>query len=150
MTDAPFSNCQFRECDLPGQCRSEGKCHHPRAAGASEGQADGFVFPPMPHAVVQHEKVGPLFDRLSMQFYAAKCMRSQDTEIAALRERIAGMEKDANRINWLEQEDEMGFFYNIDHITANINEGFNGCKTLREAIDAAIDRARQSGEEGKS
>ncbi|WP_250501933.1 hypothetical protein [Caballeronia sp. AZ7_KS35] len=40
MTDAPFNNCQFRECDLPGQCRSEGKCHHPRAAGASEGQAE--------------------------------------------------------------------------------------------------------------
>jgi hypothetical protein len=56
---------------------------------------------------------------------------------------------DTARLDWLEQEDEMGFFYNIDHITANINEGFNGCKTLREAIDAAIDRARQSGEEGK-
>lgn len=28
-TVAPFSNCQFRECDLPGQCISEGKCHHP-------------------------------------------------------------------------------------------------------------------------
>jgi hypothetical protein len=26
---APFPNCRFRECDLPGQCRSEGKCHHP-------------------------------------------------------------------------------------------------------------------------
>jgi hypothetical protein len=32
---APFSNCKFRECDLPGQCRSEGKCHHP----ASEPKA---------------------------------------------------------------------------------------------------------------
>lgn len=26
---APFSNCRFRECDLPGQCRGEGRCHHP-------------------------------------------------------------------------------------------------------------------------
>lgn len=26
----PFGNCEFRICDLPGQCRSEGKCHHPR------------------------------------------------------------------------------------------------------------------------
>ena len=30
-TNAPFSNCQFRECDLPGQCKGEGKCHHPAA-----------------------------------------------------------------------------------------------------------------------
>jgi hypothetical protein len=38
--NAPFANCQFRECDLPGQCRSEGKCHHPTerpAAADSEG-----------------------------------------------------------------------------------------------------------------
>ena len=25
----PYSNCQFQICDLPGQCRGEGKCHHP-------------------------------------------------------------------------------------------------------------------------
>jgi hypothetical protein len=25
----PYSNCKFRMCDLPGQCVSEGKCHHP-------------------------------------------------------------------------------------------------------------------------
>jgi hypothetical protein len=46
--------------------------------------------------------------------------------------------RDAERVDWLEQEDEMGFYYNIDHISANINGGFNGFKTLREAIDAAI------------
>ena len=26
---APFDNCRFKMCDLPGQCISEGKCHHP-------------------------------------------------------------------------------------------------------------------------
>jgi hypothetical protein len=31
----PFATCRYRECDLPGQCRTEGKCHHP----ASEQQA---------------------------------------------------------------------------------------------------------------
>jgi hypothetical protein len=33
MTDTkpPFDNCKFDMCDLPGQCRSEGKCHHPKA-----------------------------------------------------------------------------------------------------------------------
>ncbi|MFM9932088.1 hypothetical protein, partial [Achromobacter xylosoxidans] len=28
----PFDNCSFRMCDLPGQCRGEGKCHHPENA----------------------------------------------------------------------------------------------------------------------
>jgi hypothetical protein len=28
----PYGNCQYRMCDLPGQCRSEGKCHHPKPA----------------------------------------------------------------------------------------------------------------------
>lgn len=27
--NAPFSNCKYTLCDLPGQCKSEGKCHHP-------------------------------------------------------------------------------------------------------------------------
>lgn len=28
----PFDNCSFRMCDLPGQCRGEGRCHHPASA----------------------------------------------------------------------------------------------------------------------
>ncbi|MBB5546630.1 hypothetical protein [Paraburkholderia fungorum] len=32
MASSPFSNCRFRECDLPGQCKSEGRCHHPATA----------------------------------------------------------------------------------------------------------------------
>jgi hypothetical protein len=32
----PYGNCQFRMCDLPGQCRSEGKCHHPAAAPVAQ------------------------------------------------------------------------------------------------------------------
>jgi len=28
----PYANCRYRICDLPGQCRGEGKCHHPAAA----------------------------------------------------------------------------------------------------------------------
>lgn len=31
----PFSNCKFRSCDLPGQCRDEGKCHHPTSPPAA-------------------------------------------------------------------------------------------------------------------
>jgi len=30
----PFDNCSFNLCDLPGQCRGEGKCHHPATAAA--------------------------------------------------------------------------------------------------------------------
>ena len=26
---APFNNCEFKICDLRGQCIGEGKCHHP-------------------------------------------------------------------------------------------------------------------------
>ena len=29
-SNPPFSNCSFRICDLPGQCRAEGECHHPK------------------------------------------------------------------------------------------------------------------------
>lgn len=32
----PFDNCSFRMCDLPGQCRGEGKCHHPASAPVTE------------------------------------------------------------------------------------------------------------------
>jgi hypothetical protein len=57
----PFENCQFRECDLPGQCREEGACHHPTAGPRAipieqrncqngneaclAGQRDGVVCP---------------------------------------------------------------------------------------------------------
>lgn len=30
----PFAECEFQYCDLPGQCVSEGKCHHPKAQPA--------------------------------------------------------------------------------------------------------------------
>lgn len=44
------------------------------AEKVTQAEPVNFVFPPMPHAVVMHDKLGPLFDRLSMQFYASKCM----------------------------------------------------------------------------
>jgi hypothetical protein len=33
---APYPNCSFRICDLPGQCRSEGSCHHPKGGRDSQ------------------------------------------------------------------------------------------------------------------
>lgn len=33
---APFANCAFRHCDLPGQCTAEGACHHPARVNATE------------------------------------------------------------------------------------------------------------------
>lgn len=33
---APFANCSFRHCDLLGQCREEGACHHPRRDALAE------------------------------------------------------------------------------------------------------------------
>lgn len=38
----PFANCSFRMCDLPGQCRGEGKCHHPASAPVA-GEAVAWV-----------------------------------------------------------------------------------------------------------
>lgn len=37
----PFANCQFRVCDLPGQCRAEGACHHPKPSAPLEGTGNG-------------------------------------------------------------------------------------------------------------
>ncbi|OMG79324.1 hypothetical protein [Achromobacter xylosoxidans] len=37
----PFDNCSFRMCDLPGQCRGEGKCHHPAIAPVA-GEAKNY------------------------------------------------------------------------------------------------------------
>jgi hypothetical protein len=33
---APYPNCRFKICDLPGQCKGEGKCHHPAVQQAQE------------------------------------------------------------------------------------------------------------------
>jgi hypothetical protein len=38
----PFSNCSFRLCDLPGQCRGEGKCHHPKVEQQGDGGASSW------------------------------------------------------------------------------------------------------------
>jgi hypothetical protein len=51
-----------------------------------------FVFPPMPPAIVMHDKLGPLFDRLSMHFYAYKCMT-----IAAPQQPAQSAEQDERR-----------------------------------------------------
>lgn len=38
---SPFNDCQFEFCDLPGQCKGEGKCHHPK-----QKIKDGFLIAP--------------------------------------------------------------------------------------------------------
>jgi hypothetical protein len=48
----------------------------------------------------------------------------------------AEVERDAARLDWL-QTFNYGF-YNLDRISATRSNGFNGRKTLREAIDAAM------------
>jgi hypothetical protein len=44
MATSPFPNCRFRECDLPGQCRTEGQCHHPALAPAAGNANVAAVF----------------------------------------------------------------------------------------------------------
>jgi len=36
----PYPNCQFRVCDLPGQCLGEGACHHPAVPAALAQQGN--------------------------------------------------------------------------------------------------------------
>jgi hypothetical protein len=76
-------------------------------------------------------------------------------EIAALRERIAGMEKDAQRYRWLRNE----HFPTADNpplaqVVWKFGSNRRGSEWANlidgNDLDAAIDRARQSGEEGKS
>ena len=35
--NTPFGNCKYRICDLPGQCRDEGHCHHPASGERGQG-----------------------------------------------------------------------------------------------------------------
>lgn len=44
------------------------------ASKAEQKAEDEFVFPPLPMSVVEHEKLGPMYDRLEMHLYASKCM----------------------------------------------------------------------------
>ncbi len=39
----PFQNCRYRICDLPGQCRGEGKCHHPAIEREALAQQKGHA-----------------------------------------------------------------------------------------------------------
>lgn len=43
--EPPFGNCRFSACDLPGQCKAEGRCHHPKDGPASEPQGDAQRYP---------------------------------------------------------------------------------------------------------
>jgi Lar family restriction alleviation protein len=69
-------------------CKGTEGCDHSvperaRAALTAEkvaAEPTDFVFPPMPPAIVMHDKLGPLFDRLSMHFYAYKCMTIADPQ----------------------------------------------------------------------
>ncbi len=38
QAQAPYANCRFKICDLPGQCKGEGKCHHPAVPQAQQAQ----------------------------------------------------------------------------------------------------------------
>jgi len=40
MNDRPYDNCKYQICDLPGQCLSEGKCHHPKTVQPSPPAPD--------------------------------------------------------------------------------------------------------------
>ncbi|MBN3776188.1 hypothetical protein G3O06_01240 [Burkholderia sp. Ac-20345] len=75
----PFANCSFRHCDLPGQCKSEGACHHPaRAAGA---QSDDRRY-----------------TQIDMERYARACMHARDTRVAVAQAGATLTEKQAHAL----------------------------------------------------
>lgn len=88
------------------------------------------------------ENVGAIHDEMVRSGFMSRFANESATPSAENRPAQDNV-RDTQRLDWLAEEDEMGFFYNIDHISANINEGFNGFKTLREAIDAAIASAKE-------
>ena len=51
LTLAPYANCKYRECDLPGQCKGEGRCHHPASGDRSAQSVEpvGYINSNWPH-----------------------------------------------------------------------------------------------------
>lgn len=131
------------------------------AANVAQGaEAVQFVFPPMPQAIVMHEKLGPLFDRLSMHFYADKCMRiaappaqtaltddalssllpgtyymdPPDGGSVTVQEQLQRMAADAARYRWLRQGGDK---------QARVFDRVYG-KALDEKIDRALTAAQSA------
>lgn len=77
---APFNNCQFQHCYLPGQCRAEGKCHHP-VPGAWRGRGTA----PAIHAVdAAPTGVHPVAEQCArfVELYRREHAHSHETEEA--------------------------------------------------------------------
>lgn len=59
---APFANCSFRHCDLPGQCKAEGACHHPaRAAAPQANKGDELRIAQLEAAVERYCKLADVW-----------------------------------------------------------------------------------------
>lgn len=78
LSGTPFANCQFRICDLPGQCKAEGKCHHPRAA----------VAPPA-DKIIQHLEASVLRYRRMVDELKQRLSQVVHSEADAANERAA-------------------------------------------------------------
>ncbi|WP_419204363.1 hypothetical protein [Bordetella trematum] len=103
----PFGNCSFRMCDLPGQCRAEGKCHHPASAPvAGEAQPVAWmVYASDTHQLKRIVTTDPgdtaAFGCLKMPLYAAPQASTaaderdaKDAVVASIQAAIDGMRFD--------------------------------------------------------
>lgn len=54
----PYANCRYKICDLPGQCRGEGKCHHPAIPAYSATLAPQAQQEPTEHKLPYDVTVG--------------------------------------------------------------------------------------------
>jgi len=103
---APFANCSFRECDLIGQCLSEGKCHHPIKSQPKPepgGDATRII-----------ETMRMFAARSANDAYRQTLVPGGTLEVWAdfLSSQNVGAEKDAARLNYLEAEDQSLFRQN--------------------------------------
>jgi phage FluMu protein gp41 len=133
-TSAPYPNCQFEICDLPGQCVSEGKCHHPhtkRQAGAlSNEQLDEI------YLVAQDSRpLSEFREEVRALFATPATTASADAE-------------DAARYRWLRDQGNSLETQQRDKGIVNGPSCYHEVGGIRELkwgddLDAAIDAARK-------
>jgi len=124
----PFENCAYRQCDLPGQCVAEGKCHHPKqpAQGATES------------ALKLDAKLNAAFE--------AALSRSPDIELAAAPASDAERQEAGMVLVPIEPTEQMYHAWKGD--TSN-NKSYTWAQSYRAMIKAALAQAGEQDAPGR-
>lgn len=142
-TTAPFKNCKYHICDLPGQCEREGKCHHPIGGRDS----------PAPRSASM-EEIEELLNDLEGRIGAwyrvepRETTRPIDEARTILLEAIQALAGDAGRYRWLRQCNAI----RSDRTTYVVHNTYHEGKLLGTEtislidLDSVIDAATQDRE----